>query len=75
MKRPTPAFNHVLDPEPQQAILDQLLVHNPRAIRKLLQLAFGFAAVENCSHLTGEDIKCARSILDRRQVKSSVGFS
>jgi hypothetical protein len=44
-------------------VIDYLLEMNPRTIRKLLEIAFGFAHAAGLSELSIEDIKKADHLL------------
>jgi hypothetical protein len=56
-------FNRVFTETLNEAVINHLLAMNPRKVRKILEIALGFAHAEKANELSVEDIKKASHLL------------
>jgi ATP-dependent Lon protease len=62
----------VFDETMRDDVLDELCKHHPRKVRKMLNQAFGLAAIAERKYLTVEDIRASES---EDKKKNSIGFA
>jgi len=64
---------HIAEPEP--AVIELLARRNPRRVRRILELALGFAAAENRRTLKAADVLAAERVASQGPKANPIGFA